>query len=192
MADQQGGGEPISKSTQQAIWEHYYGEGGERAPPPSPSPGRRLVRKLTKKQRLVEILRTAFGTGKPVALADLAHRSGLTPHHVSAHMTHLVHEGVAQRIGRGHFVLAEGAGKTPAQIEAEHGGSTAEEAAAQMFVIDGSEAGGARHLLLEVLNGVLQTCREVEVTLRYTPTEDGAGELTVLLKGNGLIVRSKE
>lgn len=188
-------GEPIKKETQHAIWDHYYGktDGNAVAPSVAPQepPPRRLVRKLTKKQRLVEILRAAVVTGRPVALGDLARRSGLSPHHVSAHMTHLVHEQVAQRIGRGHFILAPGAGKTPAQIEAEHAGSFSEPLQVQQFVVDSADPAGARQLFADLLDRTLKACREVEMTLRYTPTEDGTGELTIQLRGIGLLVPSK-
>lgn len=175
----------VSKDLRSAIWDHYYnGEENESRP-------KKKLRRITKKETIVRTLKKKAPQGETVSLQTLSEVTGLSPHDLSGHLTHLVNEGKVERKGRGLFAAAESVGngvdprtkiKTLVEEAARAGKNRQIE---ERIVIKDRDHSENRRMLLDYLNDMLLSCSEVEVSIKCVKDEDkGTGKIFIELRAH--------
>jgi len=172
----------VSKDARSAIWDHYYN--GE-VKPSDP----KKIRRITKKEIIVRTLKKA-PQGETISLQELSEMTGLSPHDLSGHLTHLVNEGKVERKGRGLFAPAEPVSEQSNSRQKIR--SLVEEAVKhrgkggqinEKIVIKDRDHSENRRMLLDYLNDMLLSCSEVEVSIKCVKDGDkGTGKMCIELR----------
>ncbi len=182
-------GSDLSNTARSALWEHYYMKGDELQSVPQ-----RRLRRVTKKEIIVRTLKDQKGNEGILSLHDLSEVTGLTPHDLSGHLTHLVNEKKVVRRGRGLFALAnpleEGqdhrielkklvngvAGKS--RVKADH-----EKIIEHKVELTEKEVFEGRRMIFDLISDTLNSSSEVELVIKSTKNPNGKGsQMTIALK----------
>ena len=174
----------VSKNVRSAIWDHYY-NGEEKTSDP-----KKKIRRITKKEIIVRTLKKKAPQGESISLQNLSEMTGLSPHDLSGHLTHLVNEGKVDRKGRGLFAPAESVSEQSnsrqrirSLVEDAVKSSGKGRQINEKIVIRDRDHSENRRMLLDYLNDMLLSCSEVEVSIKCTKDEDkGTGKMRIELR----------
>jgi hypothetical protein len=181
-------GKDLSSTTRSALWEHYYMKDDEIKAVP-----KRRLRRVTKKEIIVRTLKDQKDHEGILSLHDLSGITGMTPHDLSGHLTHLVNEGKVVRRGRGLFALSapvEGkdhrtelkdlvksvANRSRASIAFQKPMKPIE----QKVVISDKGDSESRRMMFEFLSDALKSCADVELVIKCGKDPQGKGNRTTI------------
>ncbi len=180
-------GNEMSKTTRSAIWEHYYMKDDELRT----APIKKRLQRVTKKEIIVRTLKDQKSREGIMSLHELSAMTGLRPHDLSGHLTHLVNEGKVVRRGRGLFALAQIVpGKSHKDelkrlVKSYAGRSRDEGLMAEKLVISDTDHSESRRMMLDFLSDALLNCPDVELVIRCKKDEKGkGGHTTIELKAH--------
>lgn len=173
----------MSKDSLTAIWDHYYKESDD-----PPAPIKRKLKRVTKKDIIVRTLKNQKPGGEAVSLQELSRMTGLSPHDLSGHLTHLVNEGKIIRRGRGLFSL--GITPTEGRSHRDELMSLVKSVARKgphpledKVVITQEDHSESRRMMLDFLNDALLMCPEVELLIKCKKDDKGkGGQVSIELK----------
>lgn len=176
-------GNEMSSEARSAIWEHYYMKDDEIKSIP-----RRRLRRVTKKEIIVRTLKDQKSGEGILSLHELSRLTGMSPHDLSGHLTHLVNEGKVVRRGRGLFALAIPVrqGRTHKEELRDLVKSVAsrtrkiEGGLEQKVTISEKDYSEGRRMMLDFLSDALMACGDVELTIKCTKDEKGRGGKTII------------
>lgn len=146
---------------------------------------KKRLRRVTKKEIIVRTLKDQKAHEGIMSLQELSAMTGLSPHDLSGHLTHLVNEGKVVRRGRGFFALAlpvaggrsrrdELKNLVKSYASRSHGERVLEE----KIVISDSDHSESRRMMLDFLSDALLNCGEVELSIKCTKNVKGKGGRT--------------
>ena len=173
----------MSKDSLTAIWDHYYKENDKLS-----APIKRKLRRVTKKEIIVRTLKNQKPGGEVVSLQELSKMTGLSPHDLSGHLTHLINEGKILRRGRALFSLSilpsEGKShKDELKTLVESVARKTHQSSEDKVVITQEDHSESRRMMLDFLNDALLMCPEVELVIKCKKDEKGrGGQVSIELK----------
>lgn len=181
-------GSEMSNTTRSAIWEHYYMKDDELRT----APIKKRLRRVTKKEIIVRTLKDQKSREGIMSLHELSAMTGLSPHDLSGHLTHLVNEGKVVRRGRGLFALAlpVPSGRSHKDelkrlVKSYAGRSHNEGLMEEKLVISDGDHSESRRMMLDFLSDALLNCPDVELVIRCKKDEKGkGGHTTIELKAH--------
>jgi hypothetical protein len=180
-------GSDLSNTARSALWEHYYMKDDEiQAVPP-----KRRLRRVTKKEMIVRTLKDQKANEGILSLQELSDTTGLTPHDLSGHLTHLVHEKKVIRRGRGLFALA-----TPLEEGQDHRielkklvtsvanrprtSVAQKKVVEQKVVLSNSDNSEERGMIFDLISDALKSCSDVELVIKSSKGPNGKGSRTTI------------
>jgi len=181
-------GSEMSSTTRSAIWEHYYMKDDELRT----APIKKRLRRITKKEIIVRTLKDQKSREGIMSLQELSAMTGLSPHDLSGHLTHLVNEGKVVRRGRGLFALS-----LPVPLGKSHKDelknlvksyarrSSQERLMEEKLVITDADHSESRRMMLDFLSDALLKCSDVELVISCKKDDKGkGGQTTIELKAH--------
>lgn len=178
-------GSDLSSTTRSALWEHYYMKDDEIKAVP-----KRRLRRVTKKEMIVRTLKDQKDHEGVLSLQDLSGITGLTPHDLSGHLTHLVNEGKVVRRGRGLFALSAPVEGKDHRVElkdlVKSVASRPQEAKAAQkpiehrVVISDKEDTEGKQMMFTLLSDALLSCSDVELVIKCVKDNVGNGSRTTI------------
>ena len=181
-------GNEMSNTTRSAIWEHYYMKDDELRT----APIKKSLRRVTKKEIIVRTLKDQKPREGIMSLQELSEITGLSPHDLSGHLTHLVNEGKVIRRGRGLFALSlpVASGKSHKDelknlVKSYAGRLHRERLLEEKLVISDSDHSESRRMMLDFLSDALLNCSDVELVINCKKDDKGkGGHTTIELKAH--------
>jgi len=180
-------GTDLSSTARSALWEHYYMKDDEiQAVPP-----KRRLKRVTKKEMIVRTLKDQKGNEGVLSLHDLSDSTGMTPHDLSGHLTHLVNEKKVIRRGRGLFALA-----TPVAEGKDHRielknlvasvanrprmAMAPKNVIEQRVVLSDKDDSEGRQMIFDLISDTLKSCSDVQLIIKSTKNLTGKGSRTTI------------
>jgi len=179
-------GSDLSSTTRSALWEHYYMKDDELQAVP-----KRRLRRVTKKEMIVRTLKDQKGNEGVLSLHELSDITGMTPHDLSGHLTHLVNEKKVIRRGRGLFALAipVAEGKDH-RIELKNLVASVanrprmamapKNSIEQRVVLSDKDDSEGRQMIFDLISDTLKSCSDVQLIIKSTKNLTGKGSRTTI------------
>ena len=181
----------LSNTTRSALWEHYYMKDDELQ---VEAPKRRLKR-VTKKEIIVRTLKDQKANEGILSLHELSEVTGMTPHDLSGHLTHLVNEKKVVRRGRGLFALA-----SPLEEGQDHRielknlvksvanrprvQNVPKKFIEQKLVLTDKDDSEGRQMIFDLITETLKSCSDVELVIKSSKNNGKGAQTTIELKAH--------